>query len=122
MIRMSLRLLLVTAVCAALGSSPVRAGDGPLPADLAFVPADAVVFAHVRLADIWKSEHFKEWRDTLLKAGEEAIAAFDKRFVPAPSSIDRLTIAASKNEQNPQQPDFLIILTTTKPIDREAFL
>jgi uncharacterized protein DUF1559 len=123
MSRMPLRWLLCAAVaCTYSMPAVVRAGDAALPADLAFVPADAVVFVHVRLADVWKSEHFKEWRDTLLKAGDEAIAAFDKRFVPAPSSIDRLTVAASKNDQNPQQPDLIVILSTTKPVDRESFL
>ena len=38
------------------------------------MPADAIGFVHVRLAEVWKSEHFKEWRDTLLKAGDDALA------------------------------------------------
>ncbi len=71
----------------------------------------------------WKSEHFKEWRDTVLKAGDQALAAFDKRFVPAPSSIDRVTVSvAEARGPNQREPHVLVILATTKPIDRDAFL
>src|SRR5262245_30267782 len=109
-----------------LGVAPILArlpaGDAPLPADLALVPADCLGFVHVRLADVWKSELFKEWRQTLLKAGDEALAAFDKRFVPMPSSIDRITVALTRNNNFQQEPDVIVILATSKPIDREAFL
>jgi prepilin-type processing-associated H-X9-DG protein len=100
---------------------PLSAGE-KLPADLAFVPADGLAFIHVRLGDVWKSEHFKEWRDTILKAGERALAGFDQRFVPAPSSIDRLTVAVLRSEQPQREPDVVFILATTKPIDQDAFL
>jgi uncharacterized protein DUF1559 len=98
-------------------AAPVRGGQ-ELPADLAFVPGDAVGFVHVRLVDIWKSELFKEWRETILKAGDEALAAFDKRFIPAPSSVDRLTVAAVPGRR---EPEALVILRTSKAIDRGAF-
>lgn len=120
MFRSSIRWLFVAALC---WSSPaLHAGEPALPADLAFVPADGIGFVHVRLADIWKSEHFKEWRDTLLKAGDDALAAFDKRFVPAPSTIDRLTIFATRSNQFQNEPDLAVIVTTTKPIQQAAFL
>src|SRR5262245_36128363 len=121
MIRSRIAWALVLLLGGAVAARPARAGDD-LPADLAFVPADGVGFVHVRLADVWKSEHFKEWRDTLLKAGDEALAAFDKRFVPAPSSIDRLTVFATRPEQGQNEPDLAIILTTTKPIPQAEFL
>jgi prepilin-type processing-associated H-X9-DG protein len=110
-------ILLFSSIAASL-----RAGDAPLPADLALVPADGVGFLHVRLGDLFKSEHFKDFRDTLLQAGDDALAAFDHRFVPAPSSIDRLTVALSRNNAFQQEPDLIVILATTRPIDREAFL
>jgi Protein of unknown function (DUF1559) len=103
-------------------STRLPAGDAPLPADLALVPADGLGFVHVRLADVWKSELFKEWRQTLLKAGDEALAAFDKRFVPMPSSIDRITVALTRNNNFQQEPDVIVILATSKPFDRDAFL
>jgi hypothetical protein len=123
MFRLRLLWLCVAALTTTIsGSTMPRAGDAPLPADLAFVPADGIGFVHVRLGDIWKSNEFKEWRDTVLKAGETALAAFDKRFVPAPSSIDRVTVAILPTDNLQKEPDFLVILATTKPIDRAAFL
>lgn len=101
---------------------PCRAAAQALPPDLALVPADAQGFVHVRLADIWKSEPFKEWRTTILKAGDQALAAFDKRFVPAPSSIERLTAILMPPGPGEREPDVLVVLATSKPIDRDAFL
>jgi len=60
--------------------------------ELDLVPADAAGFAHARLADIWRTEAFAEFRKVLEKAGPDAIKAFDEGFVPAPSSIDRATL------------------------------
>ncbi|MCI0681002.1 MAG: DUF1559 domain-containing protein [Gemmataceae bacterium] len=122
MFRAPTRWLFLAALCLTSASGPLSAGQPALPPDLAFVPADGVGFIHVRLADVWKSEHFKEWRDTLLKAGDEALAAFDKRFVPAPSTIDRLTMFVSRIQPGQNDPEFAIILTTTKPIQQAAFL
>jgi hypothetical protein len=103
--------------------SQLPAGDDALPADLALVPADGLGFVHVRLADVWKSEHFKEWRKTILKAGNEALAAFDNRFVPAPSSIDRVTVyVAAPSAPDQREPNVVVVLATTKPIDQTAFL
>ena len=44
-----------------------------LPADLAMVPADALGFVHVRVGDLYRSEHFREARQLLAKAGEDAL-------------------------------------------------
>lgn len=124
MVRVRLLWLCVAALTATLsGSTMPRAGDGALPADLAFVPADGIGFVHVRLGEIWKSEHFKEWRETLQKAGDEALAAFDRRFVPAPSTIDRLTaFVTAPSAPDQREPNVVVILATTKPIDQAAFL
>ena len=62
-----------------------------LPADLALVPADAVGFIHIRLADLWKNEVMAGFRKTWEKAGPKALAELDKQFVPAPSTISRGT-------------------------------
>jgi prepilin-type processing-associated H-X9-DG protein len=77
-------------------ASPVKAAGGPerapLPPDLAAVPADALGFVHIRVAEVWKCDALKEMRETILKAGEKALQGFDQRFLPAPSSIERLTV------------------------------
>ncbi len=62
-----------------------------LPTDLALVPADAVGFVHVRLADLWRNEVMDGFRKTWEKAGPKALAALDAQFVPAPSTISRGT-------------------------------
>src|SRR6266404_1795922 len=71
-------------------AASVRADD-KVPADLAAVPGNALGFVHVRVADLWKSDALKDLRGMVEKAGSEALQAFDRRFIPAPSSIDRLT-------------------------------
>src|SRR5580700_2206229 len=84
--------LLTIAIVAAPAPGAQDSASAPLPPDLAAVPANALGFVHIRVADIWKSDALKEFREMVLQAGDEALAAFDKRFLPAPSSIDRLTV------------------------------
>jgi hypothetical protein len=95
-----------------------------LPADLAAVPNDAFAFAHVKLADLWKNEALKDVRAILEKAGPATIEAFDKRFTPAPSSIDRLTVymPVPNFENGPRDFDFVFILAVNKPYDRDKFV
>src|SRR5580700_6881256 len=83
--------LLTIAIVAAPAPGAQDSASAPLPPDLAAVPADALGFVHVRVADIWKSDALKEFRETVMRAGPKALIGFDKRFLPAPSSIDRLT-------------------------------
>jgi prepilin-type processing-associated H-X9-DG protein len=61
-------------------------------AEMAYVPADCAGFVHLRLRDLWHTEGFAELRNVVEKAGPHARAALDENFVPAPSSIDRLTL------------------------------
>ncbi len=60
--------------------------------ELAMIPPDASGFIHVRIRDIWNSEQLSGIREIFQKAGPEAVAVLDEGFVPAPSSIDRLTV------------------------------
>ena len=60
--------------------------------DPSMVPADALGFVHVRLADLWKSDAMEQYHKVVEKAGPQALAALDDGFVPAPSSVDRLTV------------------------------
>ena len=95
-----------------------------LAPDLALVPADALAVAHVKLADLWKSDALNDVRMIYAKAGADAVAAFDKRFVPVLSSIDRLTvyIPATDLQNGPEDFKFVGILTLTDPLDQKKFL
>src|SRR5262245_55236318 len=59
------------------------------------VPADAIGFAHVRVADLWKTEAVAGLHKLVEKAGPEAIKTLDEGFVPAPSTIDRVTLVVT---------------------------
>ena len=65
-------------------------------AEMAHVPADAAGFVHIRLRDVWHTEGFAELRKIVEKAGPQAKATLDESFVPAPSSIDRMTLVFFK--------------------------
>jgi prepilin-type processing-associated H-X9-DG protein len=104
-----------------LSVSTAHAGEKGTPTDLGLVPADATGFVHVRVADVWKSDALKLYRDIVMKAGD-ALDVFDRRFAPAPSSIDRFTAYFLAPKDGKREPDIVMILTTTKPILRDAFL
>lgn len=113
--------LLLATVLVPAAISP-RAAAGERPTGLEQVPADALLFAHVRLADVWKSEQLKDLREVIRRAGDDLLAAYDKRFVPAPSSLDRLTVYVSKPPEGRPEPVIVVILTTTEPIDQQRLL
>jgi hypothetical protein len=118
---LTLAAALLVAGPAAQAASPSKTA---LPADLAIVPNDAFAFAHVKLADLWKNDALKDVRGILEKAGPKAIAAFDARFTPAPSTVDRLTVylPPPNFEAGPPEFDFVFILAVNKPFDRDKFL
>ncbi|MFL5342322.1 MAG: DUF1559 domain-containing protein [Gemmataceae bacterium] len=98
-------------------AAPLRAGDAVRP-DLAAVPGNALGFVHVRVAELWKSDAFKDLRGMVEKAGSDALAAFDKRFVPAPSSIDRLTVVILMPDGGTGgEPPLVAIISTSAPFD-----
>ena len=99
--------------------APVAAVE---PAEAFPIPADALVLIHVRLADIWKSDSFSEMRRILLKAGPEALQAFDRRFEPAPSSLDRLTIMMAAPREGAGEPAFAFYLTTSTQFDPDKLM
>lgn len=95
----------------------------PLPPDLAAIPGDALGYAHIRVADIWKSDALKELRETVMKAGEKALQGFDTRFVPTPSSIERLTLVVIPQDATlRREPGFVAILAVNKAIDKDNLL
>ncbi len=72
-------------------AAPVRSQDGPrTSAVLAKIPADAAAFLHIKAGDVWKAEAAAGFRDMIANAGPEALLAFNKRFTPAPSTLDSL--------------------------------
>ena len=111
----------------AVASAFVFAGLAPaaepaLPPDLALVPADAAGFVHVRVADLARSEHFRDLRQLLSKAGEDALKAFNSRFVPAPASIDRVTVFVLPPAGERPEPDVIGIVATSAPFQKDRLL
>jgi hypothetical protein len=75
--------------------------------EVALVPADAAGFIHVRVRDVWKSDALADIRAIIDRAGPDAFAALDEGFVPAPSTIDRLTVVfLPGGAQNPRKGAF----------------
>ncbi len=103
------------------GPAPAAAqpGAAPLaavPEELALVPADAVAFAHVRLADVWGSELFAGVRETFARAGPKALAALDK-LSPPPSAFDRLTAFVVMGDREPQP---FFVVSFSQAVDKDA--
>lgn len=118
-------LLALFALTATPGSSSAQRLGSPIPTGKApteatsVVPTDAMAFGHVKLAELWKSDSMKEFRDIILKAGDKAIAAFDARFVPTPSSMDTVTffVLNAGKETYPY-----VVFTLSKPLDKPEFI
>ena len=64
--------------------------------ELDLVPGEASGFVHIRLRGLWDSESFAEVRKIIDAAGPQAKAALDESFVPAPSTLDRMTLVFLK--------------------------
>jgi prepilin-type processing-associated H-X9-DG protein len=112
------RAVLATLSAALFAAAPLRADDPKaLPTDLALVPADAAGFAHVRLADLWLSDAMSQYRDIFLKADPRALQLLDTRFVPALSSIDRVTLIVLAPPAGGREPPIALILRTKAPFD-----
>jgi len=111
--------IIIVAAAASLWVVPhfVRAQE--LPPDLAAVPGSAVGFVHVRVAELWKGDALKDVRRIVAKAGPEYLRMLDQRFVPSPSSIERVTIILMKGEHGPNP---LIAIATKEPMDREKLM
>ena len=105
--RLSRSVGLGTAIAVALGVAVVFVGPRPeraaaqgrdpaapvaMSSDLAAIPGDALGFVHVRVADVWKTDAMADIRKVFQKAGDKALAELDAQFVPAPSTIERVTM------------------------------
>jgi hypothetical protein len=101
--------LLIGALVGALGAYLVKRGKSGIPGgprlgeaeELSLVPGEAFGFVHIRARELWQTEGFAELRKIVEKAGPKALEDLDKGFVPAPSSLDRLTLVALKTPSLP---------------------
>src|SRR4051812_43470768 len=128
-LRSTVPALLILALLAGIGA--VRNPGGPVAdakepaaapandADLALVPADAVAFAHVRLADVWKSELMSSFRTSFERAGPKALAALEEQLVPSPSTFDRFTVFVTFSEHGVSP---VGLLSFTKPVDAQQLV
>jgi prepilin-type processing-associated H-X9-DG protein len=114
-----MRRITISALVAVAFALPLRAQS--LPPDLDAVPDSAIGFIHVRVADIWKGDAFKEVRSIIEKAGAGNFKLLDERFVPAPTTIDRVTVILNVQPLN-FEPAIVFIVTTKQPFDREKLL
>src|SRR5438552_4012390 len=89
-------ILILALLAGGTGTAHLNAQDKPkantLSPDLELVPPDAAGFIHIRAADLWKSDALVDLRGLLTQAGTKALQAVDARFVPAPSTIERITV------------------------------
>jgi len=89
-----------------------------LTSDLALIPSDALGFAHVRVAEVWKSDALKPFRKVIEKAGPSAFETLDKDFTPAPSTLERVTtVALPLKSADMAELRTVTILAFSKPFD-----
>jgi hypothetical protein len=107
------------AIAAALVLLQPTVGRSQPRADFTVVPADALMMVHIKVADIWKSEAFKDVRQMIEKAGPKAFETYTKRFPINPGLIDRVTIFAIPGPaDNPNRvPPPLAVIALNKPVD-----
>jgi hypothetical protein len=100
--------------------------EAALTGPLALVPSNAAGFVHIRLADFWSSQGFAELRHILGKSGREAWQLFEQKYVPAPSTMETLTLVFPTPESASGSIFFgladrvspVLAVTTTKAYDR----
>lgn len=108
--RVPLRFLL------AFGLSLSVAGSIPAQApELERISSEAVGFVHIRVADLWRHDAFKDFRQVLEKAGPQALKVLEQRFVPAPSTVERGTFVFFVVPGQP--PAMALIVRTTAEFD-----
>ncbi len=103
-----------------VAAQPSKPTTSAVSADLALVPGDSLGFAHVRVAEVWKSDSLKPIRKVVEKAGPSAFDTLDKDFTPAPSTLDRVTTVALPYA-SPDMADLrtVTILAFNKPFDAD---
>jgi prepilin-type processing-associated H-X9-DG protein len=66
-------------------------GEADLPADVALVPADGLVMATIRVAELWNNEVIKPARVQVEKQLAEPLRRFEEDLGATPEQIERLT-------------------------------
>src|ERR1051326_6182321 len=107
--------------CLVLAVLARSAAGQELPPDLAAVPGRALAFVHVRVAELWKGDAGKDLRALVEKIDPKNLRMLDERFVPAPSTIERVTLIVTVKPDKPL-PSFLVVVATSAPVDRHTLL
>src|SRR5262245_27300895 len=103
----------------------IRAADcKDLPPDLAAVPANAIGFAHVRLADLVKSDPFKGIGETVVRAATVGLTFLaHEEELPSAAQFERLTVIVLPAPHGAKaEPLALTVLRAARPFDRAAFV
>ena len=103
------------------------ATDAKLNPHLELIPHDATGFVHVQLGKLFATPDLDMIRKLLDKAGPTARNVFEKRNVPALSTIETLTLiyvkpqsfTTSLSDGSPDAVTPLVVITTTKPTNRQ---
>jgi hypothetical protein len=99
------------------------AAKAKLPADLALVPGDAFAFATIRVADLWNDPGTKPLRERLSKEFPDVYKELEKTAGVPLEQIERLSFVITKTPgPGDQGPVFAILVTTTKPYDKQKLL
>ncbi|VTS06571.1 DUF1559 family PulG-like putative transporter [Tuwongella immobilis] len=112
----SCRIVGIALAIGMLLQSGARAGG------LEYISGQSLGFMHMRATDMWNSPSMELVRNVVLKAGREAISAYDNRFAPKPSSIREVTMVVlpSDDPKNREGFDLVVIVTTATPINPMA--
>jgi hypothetical protein len=99
------------------------AAKGALPADLALIPGDAFAFVSVRVADLWNDAGTKALRTQFAKEHPDDYKAIIESVSVPPQEIERLSFVITKTPgPNDPGPVVAVLVTTTKPYDRNKVL
>jgi len=105
----------VALVCCA----PARAADDPL----AWVPSNAGFFAHLRVNELWNSPVGKEVRKSAAEQLKLPLEELKKQTGIDLETVDTATFLFPNMPQGPgDEQTFVILVTTTKPYDRDVLL
>ena len=110
---MTRRFLTLLATLSAAAAAPAQG----LPPDLALVPEGSYAFVHLRLADLANGPALAGYRQSLAAAGPEALSAFDRQFVPAPRTTERITAALVPKAGPGSEPLPLVIVRFSEAFD-----
>jgi hypothetical protein len=113
----------LAALVAAIQAAPNIAAEPKDP--LSYVPSNAAVFAHARVADLWETPLVSAVRKDLVTglAIQTAMIAAEKEIGIRPDIVDTATFFYPTMPQGPgDQTTFVVIITTTKPYDKAALL